>query len=92
MNPRNYASYLYWAITNQVYERTREIEQIKKINENYKPESMPKFRDEIALFEEPEPEASSVDLDRIKESNPELYQIYTRIMNIKNQNNNAAAE
>ena len=92
MNPSNFASYLYWAITNQVYERTREIEQIKKINENYKPESMPKFRDEIALFEEPEPEASSVDLDRIKESNPELYQIYTRIMNIKNQNNNAAAE
>ena len=92
MNPSNFASYLYWAITNQVYERTREIEQIKKINENYKPESMPKFRDEIALFEEPEPEASSIDLDRIKESNPELYQIYTRIMNIKNQNNNAAAE
>lgn len=92
MNPSNFASYLYWAITNQVFERTREIEQIKKINENYKPESMPKFRDEIALFEEPEPEASSVDLDRIKESNPELYQIYTRIMNIKNQNNNAAAE
>ena len=90
MNPSNFASYLYWAITNQVYERTREIEQIKKINENYKPESMPKFRDEITLFEEPEPEASSVDLDRIKESNPELYQIYTRIMNIKNQNNNAA--
>ena len=92
MNPSNFASYLYWAITNQVYERTREIEQIKKINENYKPESMPKFRDEIALFEEPELEVSSVDLDRIKESNPELYQIYTRIMNIKNQNNNAAAE
>ena len=86
-NPNNFARYLYWAINNQIYEKERELEQLKAVDPIYKPElTIPQFRDENVLFEEPiENNTLDYDYEELKERNPGLYEIMNRINKIREE-------
>ena len=82
--PRNFSRYLSWAVQNQIYEKEREIEQIKAINSNYKTETViPKYHDEESLFSEEELKNEHVEIDEesLKERNPYLYSLLQKVKN-----------
>lgn len=83
--PNNFSRYLSWTIQNQIYEKEKEIAQIKAINSNYKPEtSIPKFHDEEPLFEELRNEEVQINEEELKERNPYLYNLLQKIKNKPN--------
>ena len=87
-NPKNFSKYLYWSINHQVYEKEKEAEQIHKINSRMKldvpvpvysetkPSSL--FNDEDMY----EVEKTSFNPEKLKDSNPKLYQQFLRINKI----------
>lgn len=82
--PRNFSRYLSWAVQNQIYEKEREVEQIKAINSNYKTETViPKYHDEESLFSEEELKNEHVEIDEesLKERNPYLYSLLQKVKN-----------
>lgn len=87
-NPNNFSKYLYWAINHQVYEKEKEAEQIQKINTRMKLEvPVPVYSEEQSsmLFDEEEiykAEQSSFNPERLKDTNPNLYQQFLRINEI----------
>ena len=87
-SPNNFSRYLYWSITNQIFEREKEIEQIQKVNKNFVIDTpLPKYREKVeALFpviEEHDPDYKEIDkkelYERIKNSNPKLYEIIKKV-------------
>ena len=87
-NPSNFAAYLNWAINKQVYETTREIQQIEEVNKSLAEDiPHPVYKKEIGLFKlEEEPEKpSELDFEKIKQSNPALY---NAIMAVENKRKN----
>ena len=83
-SPRNFSRYLSWAIQNQIYEKERELEQIKAINIEYKSENqIPKYHDEESLFAEEELKNEPIDIDEeaLKERNPYLYSLLQKVKN-----------
>ena len=81
-NPSNIARYLYWAVTNQIFEKQREIEQVQKINPEQKVVPVPRYHEEGELLFEDESYKESSEgpkLDKIEKLNPKLYDLIMKI-------------
>ena len=74
--PKNFSAYLFWAITNQVYEKQLEIAQIEAVNKAYAEDNIP-----LPIFENTDEinETVKVDEEKMKEENPQMYEIMMRI-------------
>lgn len=84
----NFSKYLYWAITNQIYERTREIEQIQESDKSYGIDKLAELNGQMSLLEDPyqndDSQVKYDDFDIEKIQNPELKIFYKKIMETKN--------
>lgn len=92
-NPKNFSAYLNWAVNNQAYEKQREIEQMEAVKKSLKNDLTPppQYIEEVGLFPASESENNipEPNYDKIKESNPALYEIIMRVnKNLEEQKQN----
>lgn len=83
-NPDKFGSYFHWAVTNQIYEKEREIKQIEAVSKASKNDMTPppQYSEQMAIFTQDDQDDSENNLDyeeSIKKNNPRLYEIMCRI-------------